>query len=230
MPRPDRHSSSAETLWYSAAPGRTNSKPHMDERDAYTDDELIAHLQNGDGAAFDVLFARHKQPFIGYLHRLSGNLSVAEDVSQHVWMKVIEAISSGRYRSDAGATFRTYLFTLGRNRYIDEYTRKFDNARSTTLDAADDVEDEDATPLADYAAAEDIVRIRRALGALPFEQREVIALWADGASIERMVQVTGAGRDTVLSRKKYALAKLKRWFSGAQTPSSESGTGGAVGE
>ena len=218
-------------LWYSAASVGSSAalmRPVMEDADpaatSPTDEQLITRMQNGqDGSAFEILFTRHKQAFIGYLYRLSGSVTVAEDVSQHVWLKVIETIRSRSYRFDTDASFRTYLFTLGRNRYIDEYTRKFDNARGTDLDAASEIPASDATPLADYARSEDAVRVRQALGTLPLEQREVIALWAEGASIAHMVAITGAGRETVLSRKKYALDKLRRLFS-------KRDTGDAVGE
>jgi len=44
---------------------------------------------------------------------------------------------------------------------------------------------------------------------LPVEQRQVVALWADGMRIGAIATLTAAPRDTVLSRKKYALAKLR---------------------
>ena len=52
-------------------------------------------------------------------------------------------------------------------------------------------------------------RLRKALQRLPFEQRQVVALWADGMRIGAIAALTAAPRDTVLSRKKYALAQLR---------------------
>ncbi len=51
--------------------------------------------------------------------------------------------------------------------------------------------------------------LNEAMGGLPLEQREVVALWATGVEIDAIVAITGAPRDTVLSRKKYAIAKLR---------------------
>ena len=41
------------------------------------------------------------------------------------------------------------------------------------------------------------------------KQREVVAMWCAGASIEGMARHAAAPRDTVLSRKKYAFARLR---------------------
>ena len=201
---------------------------------APTDEQLIQRvLSGGDGDAFETLFNRHRRELVAYLYRLSGNASIAEDVSQYAWLKVIETLRARRYRFDTGATFRTFLFTLGRNHFIDEYTRKFDNSRSADLEEAQHMPGPEPLPPEDHARRQEARQVQAALNELPFEQREVIALWADGASIEHMVQVTGAGRETVLSRKKYALTKLRRWFASddqaaqARAPNT---TGGLRGE
>jgi DNA-directed RNA polymerase specialized sigma24 family protein len=52
-------------------------------------------------------------------------------------------------------------------------------------------------------------RLYKALRRLPLEQRQVVVLWADGMRIGAIAALTAAPRDTVLSRKKYALAKLR---------------------
>jgi DNA-directed RNA polymerase specialized sigma24 family protein len=48
-----------------------------------------------------------------------------------------------------------------------------------------------------------------AVSRLPAEQRKVIGLWSGGASIRDMASACRAPRDTVLSRKKYAVARLR---------------------
>jgi DNA-directed RNA polymerase specialized sigma24 family protein len=63
-------------------------------------------------------------------------------------------------------------------------------------------------------------RLYRALRRLPLEQRRVVALWADGERIGTIAALTQAPRDTVLSRKKYALAKLRVMLHDSATASS----------
>jgi DNA-directed RNA polymerase specialized sigma24 family protein len=49
---------------------------------------------------------------------------------------------------------------------------------------------------------------------LPAEQRKVILMWSQGASIREMASACDAPRDTVLSRKKYAVARLRNTIGG----------------
>lgn len=174
---------------------------------------MLRFQQDGDLEAFDVLFRRHKDAFVAFLTHLSGSVSIAEDVSQHCWLKLIEQVGEGGYRKISGASFRSYLYTLGRNRYIDEYQRKHAEARRSTLPDFDVLETSDVAPGESAETAERVRLLASAMEALPFEQREVIAMWSAGISIDQIVTVTAAPRDTVLSRKKYAIAKLRVAFS-----------------
>ena len=182
--------------------------------DSLSDSALMLRFQqDGDFDAFGELFGRHKDAFVAYLTHLSGSTAIAEDVSQHCWLKLIESVGAGRYRKISGASFRSFLYTLGRNRYIDEYQRKHDEARRGAMPDLDVVEHPDEHPGEAAEAGERKALLADALAQLPLEQRDVIALWSAGVSIEHMMEITAAPRDTVLSRKKYALAKLKKSFA-----------------
>lgn len=167
--------------------------------------------QQGDLAAFEELFRRHQQALLAFAGRIAGDWSVAEDVSQQTWLKVIDAARAGAFAAQAGAAFRTWLCTLARNHYIDQYQRKAAIVRTVELPAElpEPVGEGSDDPLITLEAKELAARLDRALRDLPFEQREVIALWAAGMEIEAMQTLIGAPRDTILSRKKYALAKLR---------------------
>lgn len=169
---------------------------------------MLRFQDRGDVAAFDELFRRHKDAFVSFLANLAGDRVVAEDVSQQVWLKLIDVAHRGGYQRRA--RFRTYLYTIGRNTFLDEYRRKHANTRSDPLDERDYVDgDEAATAEGGALALRRRDVLARALSGLPVEQREVLALWAAGHSIETMTEVTGAPRDTVLSRRKYGLRKLR---------------------
>lgn len=183
-----------------------------------TDDAVLMtrFQRQGDLAAFEELYARHKQALLAFACRLSGDRTVAEDVSQQTWLKLIDAARSGAFARQAGASFRTWLCTLARNHYIDHYQRKAAAVRNVELpdELPEAVAGRDPDPLEALEARELGERLHRALRELPFEQREVIALWAAGMEIEMMQTLIGAPRDTILSRKKYALAKLRTSLAG----------------
>lgn len=182
-----------------------------------TDIELMRRFQTDrDFDAFQTLFERHKAGFLGFLRSLAGDTVAAEDISQHCWLRLVEIAKAGAYRADSGASFRTFLFTLGRNRFLDEHVRKHEVAKRADADAytALDQQHPDSNqqafdPQQLLDSDEQRQRLEAAVRQLPLEQREVIALWAAGTSIKEMALMIGAPRDTVLSRKKYALAKLR---------------------
>lgn len=166
---------------------------------------------DGDLAAFETLFHRHRGPLYAFVRRLARDAEVAADVSQQAWLQLIETARGQRFEPSRAATFRTYLFTLARNVFVSQYIRRHDASRVDRHDpeTLEGMAVADGAP--DEAAESDETRERliAALQRLPFEQREVIALWSLDVEIDAIVAITGAPRDTVLSRRKYALAKLR---------------------
>ncbi len=180
-----------------------------------TDDaELIELFQDKrDYSAFEALFAAHRQALIGFLVNLSGAQAIAEDISQHCWLRVIELARNGKL--DPAQGLRPLLMTMARNRYLDEHVKRH-GAKTMVFEDRHEAASEAASPEALLAHSEQRKQVSTALGSLPVEQREVISLWSSGVSIADMIAITGAARDTVLSRKKYALKKLKAGFAASE--------------
>lgn len=177
----------------------------IDEAD---DRQLMLRFQeSGDAPAFATLFERHKDGLKTFLMRLAGNADVAEEVSQRTWLKVLEVAERGGYVEKA-ATFRTYLFTLARNNYIDEYRKhiareeRFDDEHTPQPQSAND-------PRRETGAAQMRNALNKAVSELPQEQREVIAFWASGMDMECIARIVGVSRDTAIGRKRYAMEKLR---------------------
>lgn len=175
------------------------------------DDELMIRYQRDrDLCALEQLFNRHRAELLRYVLRLVRDQAIAEDVAQQSWLKVIEVAHKGTYAAHSEAAFRTWLFTLARNHLIDEHQRKAASrcrARLRHLGSQEMVESGDP---AEHALQRDLAaRVVSALPLLPAPQREVITLWAKGFSPRDIARMIKAPRQTVLSRKKYALAKLR---------------------
>jgi RNA polymerase sigma-70 factor, ECF subfamily len=172
---------------------------------------MLEFQQRGDPAAFEELFRRHRLPLYRYLRGLAGAAEIAEETSQHAWLKVIEAARSAGYVADGRSVFKTWLYTLARNHYIDRYLRA--HARSRTDSNCEELLLSMATEPDAPAAQLDREHLgdtlARAMATLPLEQREVALLWAQGHELTAIAAVTGAPWETVVSRKRYALAKLR---------------------
>src|SRR5437867_7431536 len=81
------------------------------------DEELMLRFQDGDAAAFDVLYGRHKGGVFRYLLRQCGGPGTAEELAQDVWLNLVRAHAS----YVPSAKFATYLYRLAHNRLIDHY-------------------------------------------------------------------------------------------------------------
>jgi RNA polymerase sigma-70 factor, ECF subfamily len=177
------------------------------------DRELMGRFQERrDVAAFEALFLRHRTGLFRFLVRLSGNPTVAEEVSQQAWLRLIELADQRRYRPRS--SFRTALYSLARNRWVDDCLRRREATRSMSLDDPEAGIEHLAAPDDDLGDAlgqrEMEMEATEALASLPSLQREVLALWMQGFELVEVARVTGARWHTVVSRKRYALEKLRR--------------------
>jgi len=174
--------------------------------------------QTGDGAAFEVLYGRWRGRLYRYLLHQCGQAAWAEELYQDVWLKVIGA----REHYEVAAKFSTWLFRIARNRLIDHW-RSAGKATEESLDGFEGEDDElpldarvelaasgEETPsrlLERKGLAEKLVA---AVNALPAVQREAFLLAEEGGmTLEEIAATTGTGRETVKSRLRYALAKLR---------------------
>lgn len=169
------------------------------------DSALMLRYRDGDVAAFETLYRRHKDALFRYLLRLCHQRTAAEDVFQEVWGKIIK--SRDTYRPTA--KFTTFLYHVAHNCFIDHLRR---NKRHD--DRADI--DPDSRP-GDGDCPETLVerslarrRLDAALSALPDEQRDVFLLYEEaGLSLDEIAMVTDCKRETAKSRLRYAVGKLR---------------------
>jgi RNA polymerase sigma-70 factor (ECF subfamily) len=149
-----------------------------------------------------------------YLLRHLGSRAQAEELFQEIWMSLIGARE--RYRVEA--KFTTWLYTMAHNRVIDFYRRQRP-LELVSLDAGGEDDDPPpqlaASPASDpHRAAEakqQAARLLQLVDALPATQREAFLLQQEGdLSLEQIAAVTGADRETVKSRLRYAMDKLRR--------------------
>ena len=174
-------------------------------QDRPEDSALMLRYQEGDLAAFDRLYRRHKDSLYRYLLRLSFNRHTAEDVFQDAWGKVIKA----RLNYRPTARFSTYLFRVAHNCFIDHVRRNKRHGNETREDPDLNPDPGDAPEqVAERLLARE--RLEQALRDLPDEQRDVFLLYEEGGlSLGDIASVTGVSRETVKSRLRYALSKLR---------------------
>lgn len=174
------------------------------------DGELMLRYARGDLQAFERLYARHRTALYRYLARHTRNAAAADDLFQEVWSRII----TSRERYQPRAQFRTFLFRIAHNCFIDHCRRAATRMEDAT-DAQAIAEESLAAPESDAPDrhaehAETLARYRAALRSLPAEQRDVFLLYEEsGLAIAEIAAISGVGVETAKSRLRYALAKLR---------------------
>ena len=174
-----------------------------------TDDmKLVERIAAGDAEALGELYDRYGRVAFGVLYRMLPGPEAAEEVAQDAFHSVWRQARS--YRPERGSV-RTWLLAICRNAAIDwRRTRGKRLEREVSIDAAADL-------LGDARVEERVVsamraaRVRKIVGELPKEQREVLALafWG-GYSQSEIAARTDTPLGTVKSRVRLAMNKLRQ--------------------
>lgn len=186
-----------------------------------TDEALMLRYQRGDRTAFAELLRRHKTPLYNFSLRQTRSPSIAEDVTQEAFLRVVQRAREFKHE----ARFSTWLYTIARNLCVD-HARKMRHRRHASLDgpASEEggarlielVADSSAEGQADRAAEWSVMRrsIVAAVEALPEDQREVFLLReVANLPFKEIAEVTGTSENTVKSRMRYALERLRTALS-----------------
>ena len=173
------------------------------------DEELAALVDSKDPAAFEVFYDRHGGPAYSLAYRILGDRQLAEDVVQDAFLSIWR--STARYDAARGSV-RAWTLGVVRNRAIDALRRtsgpapRLDFDDAALLEARAAPERTDAEALRRDAAE----RVRGAVGRLPREQSEVIALaYFGGFSHSEIASMLGAPLGTIKGRMRLGLEKLR---------------------
>ena len=179
----------------------------VDGLDATSDEALMLAYAAGDAAAFETLYARHRLKLYRYLLRRLRDQALTDELFQDVWQKVIAARTG--WKPDAG--FSSWLYTIAHHR-LGDYWRGLKHRPVAPGDT-----EERLARLADPDTPERVMsdferrrELQLALDELPEEQREVLLLRLEQElTLEEIGEITGVGRETVKSRLRYAMDKLR---------------------
>lgn len=165
----------------------------------------MLRYRDGHAGAFEALYARHRGPLYRYFARQAARASV-DDLFQETWLRVIRA--KVEYRHDA--SFRAYLYKIAHSVLVDHYRREGHPSRPAPAEVLDPEDPRDG-PDAEYDAGALRAAFVTALGTLPAEQREAFLLHEEaGLTLEQIATVVGTGRETVKSRLRYAVSRLRQ--------------------
>ncbi len=193
-------------------PGDVSRMPH--EPSAMTDEEIVRRVLAGDRERFTDLVERYQGRLVNYLDRLVRDLEEAHDLAQEVFIRVYQALD----RFDPQYRFSTWLFRVAQNAAIDVIRKRRFRLVPLSRPDADGGEGthELELPAGGPSAldrlegAERDVRVREAIGELPWEYRELIVLRHYGElAYDEIAKLKGMPLGTVKNKLFRARQMLK---------------------
>ncbi|MCP3932699.1 MAG: sigma-70 family RNA polymerase sigma factor [Bacteroidetes bacterium] len=177
-----------------------------------SDQELILSYLEGSDRCFEELLNRHQQKIFTSIYLFVKDQSLAEDIFQEVFIKIIDTLRKGKYNHEG--KFLQWALRISYNMCVDYFRR---NKRRPKVSPTETFDIFDVLQSSDYNAEQNIIRtqthdkIRRLVDMLPAEQREVVILrhYAD-MSFKEIAQLTRVSINTALGRMRYALINIRK--------------------
>jgi RNA polymerase sigma-70 factor (ECF subfamily) len=171
------------------------------------DEALMLRYCEGDLSAFQELYGRHSRGLYRFLSWRSPRRDWVDEIAQDSWFSLHQTRASYTPR----ATFRTFLYQIARNRLIDLLRQPQAVAEDELPPTAADAS---AAPDRAMESRQQNSALHAAIQALPAEQKEALILQQfSGMSLEEIAQLVAAPVETVKSRLRYAMKKLREQYA-----------------
>jgi RNA polymerase sigma-70 factor (ECF subfamily) len=182
------------------------------------DAALVARCKGNDLTAFDEIVERYQHKIYGYVKRLVGNETDAEDITQEVFLKALNSLH--RFREES--SLQTWLFRIATNLCRDAHRRRqrekgwlslwrqADEQNETEEGGIVDPPDDRFNPEKLLLHEELSAMLSQAIEQLPLAMREVLILHdVEQMPYEEIAQALGVPLGTVKSRLFHARARLR---------------------
>jgi RNA polymerase sigma-70 factor (ECF subfamily) len=183
--------------------------------DQLIDGRVIEACQQGDRAAFQILFETYKDKVFSIaVYSSGGDRAVADDVTQQIFLKLFTAI--GQFRGDS--EFTTWLYRLVVNACLDERRRRrrlLPWGETTAMRNPGEKKPQEKQ----YARLEVAEAVRAAISELkPKFRLPILLKYIEGLSYEEIAAVMGCSKGTVASRLNRGHSQLAKRLSHLNNP------------
>jgi RNA polymerase sigma-70 factor (ECF subfamily) len=178
-----------------------------------SDYELIKRFITGEQSCFEEIIHRHKNKVFAYISLYIRDQALAEDIFQDTFLKVIQSVKAGKYYDNG--KFLSWVMRIAHNLIIDH----FRHLKQMNTMSNDDYESDlfNSKKLSDANVEDNIIRgqirkdVRKLIGQLPDDQREVVILrHYAGLSFKEIADITDVSINTALGRMRYALINMRK--------------------
>ena len=174
-----------------------------------SDEELVEACRAGETSAFDVLVGRWEDKIRGAAWRVLGSEEEARDVAQEAFLKAYRGLDAFKRE----ARFSSWLYQIALNLCRDRLRRRRTRASVSLeeLEEAGPVLVEPRPGAHELALQSDLASVvRRAVAALPEEQREVVILKEyEGLTFLEIAQALDVPVSTVKTRLYRGLGQMR---------------------
>ena len=179
------------------------------------DGRIIEACQQGDRAAFQLLFETYKDKVFSIaVYSNGGDRALADDITQQIFLKLFTAIR--QFRGDS--EFTTWLYRLVVNACLDERRRRrrlLPWGESVAMRKAGERKPQEKQ----YARREVSEAVQAAIGELkPKFRLPILLKYIEGLSYEEIATVMGCSKGTVASRLNRGHSQLAKRLSHLNSP------------
>ncbi len=174
-----------------------------------SEENIVRQAIEGNQRAFTRLYDEHFDKVYRYIYFRVNSRAEAEDLTQEVFLKAMQSISSFKWRD---VPFASWLFRIAHNQVID-HVRKQSKHKRAPLEEAAAVSMED--PVAITEQNLESAELRQAIGKLPEAQKEVISLrFISGLPINEVAKVLKKSEGTIKALQFHGTISLRKILSG----------------
>jgi RNA polymerase sigma-70 factor (ECF subfamily) len=177
-----------------------------------SDQELVSLYLSGQEKALAMLVNRHKDKMFTSIYMLVRERSIAEDILQDAFVKIVSTLKSGKYNEEG--KFVQWAMRIARNLVIDHFRKAkkmptVNDSEGNDVFSYINVQEENQEEFVIRNEREQ--KVRRLVEELPPEQREVLVLrhYAE-LSFKEIADLTNVSINTALGRMRYALNNLRK--------------------
>lgn len=180
--------------------------------------ELMMDLQQGNSDAFRRIVEMYSEDLVNFVYYLCGDLNTAQDIVQDALIRIYK--SRDNYR--ATGKFKTFLYTVTKNIWIDFVRRKY-NSEVSLDDAKEEVslkefiDSGSSSPVEILSEREFREKLNTCINRLPEKHRIVVVMgFIEGMKYSEISEALGIPEGTVKSRIFNALNMLKEFLGDSE--------------
>ena len=180
---------------------------------ALSDQELIHEYLSGNHSSIEKLIRRHQNRVYAYIIMVVKEKSLADDIFQDTFIKVINTLRSGTYKEEG--KFIQWVMRIAHNLIIDHFRKSrripVVDVRDNDFDIFNTIRYTDDTVEQKLIVEQIHEDIKKMIEYLPPEQKEVLKMrHYDEMSFKEIADQTDVSINTALGRMRYALINLRK--------------------